>query len=146
MGRYRQAARERLAVSETPPVAVPLLRVTALQEQPRRRAGLEFTRNPRDLAPSDLGGGLAAGLRLAMLVEDPQLKVELVEHGEGGETRAISAEELADLQALLGAEAARVDPAAPPTPDAPAAEPVASGPVDAAPADKPKPSAHIPKA
>lgn len=106
----------------------PLLRVTALQPA-RRRAGFAFTREPVVLAREDLGTGLAAVMRLAELLGDPLLRVELLEDGEA---REIGAEERAELAVLAEAaaevEPLKVDPASPPTADAEAAKPAPRAP------------------
>lgn len=110
----------------------PLLRVTALQPA-RRRAGFAFGREPVVLAREDLGTGLAAVMRMAELLGDPLLRVELLEDGEA---REIGAEERAELTTLLEAEAEveaeveplNVDPASPLTADAEAAKPAPRAP------------------
>lgn len=92
-----------------------LLRVTALQPV-RRRAGLVFHQSePRDLAPGDLGTGIASLMAIAAILSDPQLTAVLV---EGDEQREITAEERESLLSIIEAETLRVDPASPPTSEA----------------------------
>lgn len=99
--------------------AVTSLRVRVIQavhgQYKRRRAGLEFTREPRDLVAADLGTGLAGVTALAAILADPFLKVTLVEHGT---EREVTADEMAELTEALEAERAvtdlMVDPDAPP--------------------------------
>lgn len=87
-----------------------LLRVTAFQNS-RRRAGFAFTREPVDLLPDDLGEGFAGMVRLVQLLEDPQLKLEVVEDDE---VRALTDEEREAIFAMAKACEAEVDPADPP--------------------------------
>lgn len=77
------------------------IRVKALQPQ-RRRAGMLFTREPRDLTPADFGEGLEAGEMLLALVSDPQLVVTGID-AEGGE-HAVTAEMVDELEELIAAD------------------------------------------
>ena len=96
----------------------PVLRVKALQRA-RRRGGLDFTSEPRSFTPVEFvalcGSGLGAAIALAAILQDPLLATSLVVDGE---ERGIEPEEHEALIDLIGAESARVDPAAPPTDDA----------------------------
>jgi|GEM_PF-6008378 len=123
----------------------PRLRVKALQDK-RRRAGLEFTREAQDFTPDELapklGGGLTAVIALGAILTDPLLSVVLVELGEGGEIeRPVTDEERVELTAFLeaqgDAEASKVDPTDPPTPDAAENSSAASGDAAADPAPTP---------
>lgn len=93
---------------------LPRLRVKALQSK-RRRGGLEFGPEVRELAPEDFGKGLAAIMAMAAILGDPLLKVTVVEDDK---ERPVSPEERDQLTAFLEAESLRVDPSDPPTPDA----------------------------
>lgn len=111
-----------------------IIRVKALQPQ-RRRAGMLFTREPRELTPADFGEGLVAGEALLALVSDPQLVVTGID-AEGGE-HSVTVEMVAELEAFIAAdrearqaefnallEKAAIDAAAGPT------EPDTAGPQD----------------
>lgn len=81
-----------------------IIRVKALQPQ-RRRAGMLFTREARDLAPGDLGEGVDAAKALLALISDPQLAVTAIdaegnEHKVTAEMIAELGEELAEIQAV----------------------------------------------
>ncbi len=110
----------------------PTLRVRALQPK-RRRGGLDFTSEPRDLTADMLGSGLLALMVVAAILSDPLLAVTIVQDEA---ERPVSEEEIAELTAILEAEKMRVDPDDPPTAEAaamdagdpPAADPPAADP------------------
>lgn len=79
------------------------IRVKALQPQ-RRRAGMLFTREPRDLMPGDLGEGIEAGEALLALVSDPQLVVSGID--ADGVEHAVTAEMIEELVAAIEADRA----------------------------------------
>jgi hypothetical protein len=102
---------------------LPRLRVKALQPK-RRRAGLEFTSTPSDLTVGMLGTGLGAVMGLAAILADPLLAVTVIENEA---ERPVTDDERDQLTAFLEAEVSKVDPDAPPTPDAEAHGSDASG-------------------
>lgn len=111
------------------------LRVKALQPQ-RRRAGMLFTREARELSLADLGDGLGAGEALLALVSDPQLKVTGID--AEGEEHPVTAEMVEELAALVDADRqarqaeldALLEQAAIDAANAPQAEPDTTGPQD----------------
>jgi len=77
----------------------PKLRVRSLRPR-RRRAGLDFTREPRDLTADELGGENVAGFTsLLALLDDPQLSCSFVL--EDGAEQVITAEKVAQLREAL---------------------------------------------
>lgn len=116
------------------------IRVRSLQPQ-RRRAGMLFTREPRDLSPADFADGVEGGEQILAILRDPQLAVELVdEDGTAGPVSDDVIEQLAEAVSLAGdllaGVPAHVEPIAPPPVDAPT-EPAAAPAPDAAPATVP---------
>ncbi len=79
----------------------------------RRRAGFDFGPEPRDLTREDLGEGVEGLKRLVMICLDPQFSVALV---DGDIVTPITPEMVADMQAVIVSEQAKVDPENPPAP------------------------------
>lgn len=95
------------------PAAGGVIRVKALQPS-RRRAGFAFTSTPRDLQREELGEGIEALKRFAMILGDPALSVSFV-HADG-RVEVLTEDEKDALLAFAAAEELRVDPANPPAP------------------------------
>lgn len=125
-------------------VTIPTIRVRALQPK-RRRAGIDFGREPVDVTAAQLGVGLAAVMALGAILTDPVLSVTIVEQDEDGEEteRPVTEEERDSLTAFLEAESAKVDPEAPPT--AEAAEAAAEAKAKDGAAPKTEPEGNKPK-
>ncbi len=88
-----------------------VMRVKALQPS-RRRAGFGFTSSPRDLQRGELGEGIEALKRFAMIIRDPELMVSFVH--DDGKVDVLTKELKDELLAYIAAEELRVDPENPP--------------------------------
>lgn len=83
----------------------------------RRRAGLDFTREPRELGREELPEGIEGLRAFLAIATDPHLVVSIGD--EDGDVRLINEDEIAELRLGLEklelAEIDRVDPANPPS-------------------------------